>query len=194
MPHPLQLTHIADGKTSPLFRTIRALMPDEVFLLANGPTRRCYRRHLWRRDCRGTTCAIGRPDRSDRAGRVNANWPAFQHDSLVGEGLPALDDDIAIGRVFVAIPAIAETKNTRRYRKDLWLPFLDTYRTLRRSLILGEFWKTFGRCSWPHRIKGNADGRLAWVPFGAVSGRPSRRVAFQGCAKSGLLHCLIVRN
>jgi hypothetical protein len=24
---------------------------------------------------------------------------------------------------------------------------------LRRSLILGESWKTFGRCSWPHRIK-----------------------------------------
>ena len=25
---------------------------------------------------------------------------------------------------------------------------------LRRSLLLSEFWKTFGRCSWPHRIKG----------------------------------------
>jgi hypothetical protein len=24
---------------------------------------------------------------------------------------------------------------------------------LRRSLILGESWRTFGRCSWPHRIK-----------------------------------------
>ena len=25
---------------------------------------------------------------------------------------------------------------------------------LRRSLLLSESWKTFGRCSWPHRIKG----------------------------------------
>jgi hypothetical protein len=30
----------------------------------------------------------------------------------------------------VAIPAIAKTKNMRRYRKDSWLPFLDTYRTM----------------------------------------------------------------
>src|ERR1700731_1082121 len=34
---------------------------------------------------------------------------------------------------------------------------------LRRSLILGESWKTFGRCSWPHRIRreliNNAVGR-----------------------------------
>jgi hypothetical protein len=55
----------------------------------------------------------------------------------------------------------------------------------RRSLILGESWKTFGRCSWPHRIRreliNNAVGRFAWVHFGAVSGRPSRRAASQGC-------------
>ena len=31
---------------------------------------------------------------------------------------------------FVAIPAIAENKNTRRYWEDFWLPFLDTYRTM----------------------------------------------------------------
>ena len=30
----------------------------------------------------------------------------------------------------VAIPAIAETKNTRHIREDSWLPFLDTYRTM----------------------------------------------------------------
>ena len=30
----------------------------------------------------------------------------------------------------VAIPAIAKTKNMRRYREDSWLPFLDTYRTM----------------------------------------------------------------
>ena len=30
----------------------------------------------------------------------------------------------------VAIPAITETKKTRRYREDSWLPFLDTYRTM----------------------------------------------------------------
>ena len=84
-----------------------------------------------------------------------------------------------------------ETENTQRCREVLWLPFLDTYRTMclapqpdfRRVLEdVGAMQLAVGL---RRELINNAVGRLAWVPFGAVRSRPSRRVAFQGCANSG---------
>jgi hypothetical protein len=46
---------------------------------------------------------------------------------------------------------------------------------LRRSLILGESWKTFERCSWPHRIKARSHKRrLGQLSEPALTGRISR--------------------
>jgi hypothetical protein len=74
---------------------------------------------------------------------------------------------------FKTIPATEETTNTQRFEENSWLPFLDIYRTMCLA-PQPDF-----RRVWPHRWReliNNAVGRLAWAHFGAVSGRPSRRV------------------
>jgi hypothetical protein len=71
--------------------------------------------------------------------------------------------------------------------------WLDTYRTMClspqpdfRRVLVDVRAMQLARIGLRRELINNAVGRLAWVPFGAVRSRPSRRVAFQGCANSRL--------
>jgi hypothetical protein len=60
-----------------------------------------------------------------------------------------------------AIPATVETENNGHIREVYGCPSWTLIEPCasRLSLILGESWKTFGRCSRPHRIKARSHKR-----------------------------------
>jgi hypothetical protein len=115
-------------------------------------------------DARGEACGFGAPLNHLIGGRLARRCAK----TAPARSLPPKNGDQRLGRASLTRGNVAGSHTPGNITPETRLPGCPSWTLIepcasRRSLILGASWKTFGRCSWPHRIVNSET--CAWTGF-----------------------------